>query len=86
VLEVVERCLPKDDACELITKAERSDVVLRSREIRVRNVRIYPSPAARLMMRGNLGLLVEPLPGFILLRSLAMTRELEGVLGRRSTW
>jgi hypothetical protein len=37
-------------------------------------------------MRGNLGLLVEPLLGFILLRSLAMTRELEGVLGRRSTW
>ena len=35
---------------------------------------------------GDLGLLVEPLPGFILLRSLAMTRELEGVLGRRSTW
>ena len=55
MLEVVERCLPKDDTGELIAEAERSDVVLRSREIRVRNVRIYPSPAARLTREATSG-------------------------------
>jgi predicted nucleotidyltransferase len=33
--------------------------------------------------RSDLDLLVEPMPGFTLLKSSAMSRELEGLLGRR---
>ena len=83
---MVECCLPKDDACELIAEAERSDIVLRSREIRGAKRPDLSVARGEADDEGGLGLLVEPLPGFTLLRSLAMTRELEGVLGRRSTW
>lgn len=65
-------------------KSRREEILAITAKYGVRNVRIFGS-----VVRGeadeesDVDLLVEPLPGFTLLKSSAMTRELEGILGRK---
>jgi len=65
-------------------KSRREEILAVAAKYGVRNVRIFGS-----VVRGeadeesDVDLLVEPLPGFTLLKSSAMTRELEGILGRK---
>jgi predicted nucleotidyltransferase len=65
-------------------KARREEILAVAAKYGVRNVRTFGS-----VVRGeadeesDVDLLVEPPPGFTLLKSSAMTRELEGILGRK---
>jgi len=65
-------------------KARREAILAIAEKYGVLNVRIFGSVACgEADDESDLDLLVEPMPGFTLLKSSAMTRELEGLLGRR---
>lgn len=65
-------------------KGQRGEILGIAAKYGVPNVRIFGSVArGEADEESDVDLLVEPLPGFTLLKSSAMTRELEGLLGRR---
>ncbi|HRW81846.1 MAG TPA: nucleotidyltransferase family protein [Methanothrix sp.] len=65
-------------------KSRREEILAIAEKYGVRNVRIFGSVArGEADEESDLDLLVEPMPGFTLLKSSATTRELEGLLGRR---
>ena len=65
-------------------KSRREEILAIAAKYGVRNVRIFGSVArGEADDESDVDLLVEPMPGFTLLKSSAMTRELEGLLGRR---
>jgi predicted nucleotidyltransferase len=69
---------------EEILKGQRGEILAIAAKYGGRNVRIFGSIArGEADAESDVDLLVEPLPGFTLLKSSAMTRELEGLLGRK---
>jgi len=65
-------------------KARREEILAIAAKYGVRNVRVFGSVArGEADDKSDLDLLVEPLPGFTLIKSSAMSRELEGLLGCR---
>ncbi|HOI68577.1 MAG: nucleotidyltransferase family protein [Methanothrix sp.] len=65
-------------------KARREEILAIAEKYGVRNVRIFGSVArGEADDRSDLDLLVEPMPGFTLIKSSAMSRELEELLGRQ---
>jgi hypothetical protein len=65
-------------------KARREEILAIAAKYGVRNVRVFGSVArGEADDKSDLDLLVEPLPGFTLIKSSAISRELEELLGRR---
>ena len=63
-------------------KSRRDEILAIAAKYGVRNVRIFGSVArGEADDRSDLDLLVEPLPGFTLIKSSAMSRELKELLG-----
>jgi hypothetical protein len=69
---------------EELLKSRRDEILAIAAKYGVQNVRIFGSVArGEADDKSDLDLLVEPLPGFTLIKSSAMSRELEGLLGRQ---
>jgi len=69
---------------EELLRSRRAEILAIAEKYGVRNVRIFGSVArGEADDESDVDLLVEPMPGFTLLKSSAMSRELERLLGRR---
>ncbi|WP_048144957.1 nucleotidyltransferase family protein [Methanothrix harundinacea] len=69
---------------EELLRSRRDEILAIAAKYGVRNVRIFGSVArGEADDRSDLDLLVEPLSGFTLIKNSAISRELEGLLGRQ---
>ena len=65
-------------------KARREEILATAEKYGVRNVRLFSSAVrGEADEENDVDLLVEPMPRFTLLKSSAISRELEWLLGRR---